>query len=121
MKFKTKIKGKEYEIEILEKEDGTIIKVGGKEFFFQDEDFKARVSLPKKDFGEKNIISPIAGEVTEIFVKEGEKVEKGRKLLTVLAMKMENEILSPSFATVKKILVKKGEKVKKDQLLIILE
>ena len=121
MKFKIKIREKEYEVEILELEDETKIRVGDKEFSFKEDVFKPKILLPKKDFSQKNIISPLAGEISEIFVKEGQKVKKGEKLLTILAMKMENEILSPDSAIVKKILVKKGENIKKDQLLIILE
>jgi Acetyl/propionyl-CoA carboxylase, alpha subunit len=121
MKFKLKIGSKEYEIEILETEEGAKIKVDGKEFYFKEENLKPKTFLPKKEFGEKKILSPVAGEISEIFVKEGEEVEEGKKLLVILAMKMENEILSPGSGKIKKILVKKGEIVKKDQLLLVLE
>lgn len=52
MKFKLKIGEKDYEIEILENEQETIVKVDNKEFFFEKEaklKFSAS-SFPKKTF-----------------------------------------------------------------------
>jgi len=126
MKFKLKIGEKEYEIEVLETERGTKVKVNEKEFLFEEKEelkeiFKAKVNLPKRDFGEKKILAPIAGEVVEVFVKEGDLVKEGEKLLLLSAMKMENEISSEIEGRVKKVLVQKGEKVKKDQILLVLE
>jgi biotin carboxyl carrier protein len=124
MKFKIKIKGKEYEVEIVELEGGTKIKIGDKEFFFQKE--KKEISLPsvsfkKRDFLKKEIRAPIAGTISEIFVKEKDFVKKGEKLLSLSAMKMENEIVSDFEGRVKKIFVKKDQNVKEEEVLILLE
>jgi biotin carboxyl carrier protein len=124
MKFKIKIKGKEYEVEIVELEGGTKIKIGDKEFFFQKE--KKEISLPsvsfkKRDFLKKEIRAPIAGTISEIFVKEKDFVKKGEKLLSLSAMKMENEIVSDFEGRVKKIFVKKDQNVKEGEVLILLE
>ena len=48
------------------------------------------------------------GSIMTIFVKEGEVVEKGKVLLILEAMKMENDIVAESAGTVSKILVKEG-------------
>lgn len=120
MKFKLKIGEKNYEIEISENENETLIKVDDKEFLFEKEK-KLKVpvsSFPKKDFSSQVVLAPISGTITEIFIKEGDFVEKEQKLLTLLAMKMENEIRAIKEGRVKKIFVKKGDIVKKDQKLL---
>lgn len=120
MKFKLKIGEKNYEIEISENEKETLIKVDDKEFLFEKEK-KIRVpasSFPKKDFSSQVVLAPISGTITEIFIKEGDFVEKEQKLLTLLAMKMENEIRAVKEGRIKKIFVKKGDIVKKDQKLL---
>lgn len=122
MKFKIPFKGKDYEIKIEETEKGTRIEVGEKEFFFEEE---KKTLLPKsfekRDFLEKKFLAPIAGTISEIFVQEGEIVERGQKILILSAMKMENEIVAEVKGKVKKIFVKKGEVVKKGDQLFILE
>lgn len=121
MKFKIKIGEKEIDIEILETESGTKIKVGEKEFLFQKEEKEktsSQVSIPKKDFSRKEILAPISGQILEIFFKEGDFVKKGKTLLILSAMKMENEILAEKEGKITKIFVKKGENVKKGQKLM---
>jgi len=124
MKLKLKIKGKEYEIEILETGENQIkIKVGEKEFFFgeKEEISIAKTVLPKRDFSKKEIISPIAGTISEIFVKEGDFVKRDQKALLISAMKMENEIVSDFEGRVKEVLVKKNQEVKEGDILVILQ
>ena len=124
MKLKLKIKGKEYVVEIKETEKGELkIKVGDKEFIFQkkEKDSIAQTSLPKRDFSEKEIVAPIAGLISDIFVKEGGFVEKGGRVVLLSAMKMENEIISESGGKIKKILIKKNQQVKEKDILVILE
>jgi len=127
MKLKLKIKGKEYEVEILETEDEVKIKVEGKEFVFgkrieeKEKVLIAKTSFPKRDFSEKEIVAPITGIVSEIFVKEGDFLKRGQKTLLLSAMKMENEIVSDFEGRVEKILVKKDQKVKGGETLLILK
>jgi len=133
MRFKLQFKGKQYNIEISETEQGeTKIKVNSKEFVFEGEpapavsgtmagkEISAVKSFPKKDFSEKAITAPISGVISEIFVKQGDKVKNTQKLILLSAMKMENEIVSDYDGKVKEILVEKNQKVKSgDNLLII--
>lgn len=126
MKLKLKIKGKEYIIEILEQEkDKVKIRVEDKEFIFEEKQksqgFVAQTSLPKRNFSEKKIKAPITGTISEIFVKKGDFVKKGKKMVLLSAMKMENEIISDFKGRVKEILVEKNQKVKKGDVLIVLE
>jgi len=127
MKLKLKIKDKEYEVDILEEKEGLKIKVGGKEFLFKKEIEEEKISpilstsFPKRDFSKKEILAPIAGMISEIFVKEGEFIKKEKKIMLLSAMKMENEIISEFEGKIKKILVEKNQKVKTGDTLIILE
>lgn len=63
----------------------------------------------------------IPGTILKIYVKEGQKVKTGTKLLTLEAMKMKNRIIAPFGATVKKINVTEGKIVSKNEVLIELE
>ncbi len=126
MKLKLKIKGKECEVEILEEgEDKVKIKIGEKEFIFGKEEKKGisliQTSIPKRDFSKKEIKTPIAGVISEIFVKEGDFVKREQKILFLSTMKMENEIISDFDGKVKEILVKKNQEVKEGETLIVLE
>ena len=56
--------------------------------------------------------------VSRLFVKPGDKVEIGQKLLILEAMKMENEIDSPISGTIGNIYIKASDKVKKGELIM---
>ena len=128
MKFKLNIKGKEYSVEILEQEqNGVKIKVDEEEFIFKQQGRKeqkstvAKTSFPKRNFSEKKIKAPIAGIISEIFTKEGEFIKRGKKVILLSAMKMENEIISDFSGRVKKVLVEKNQTVKMGDILIVAE
>ena len=63
----------------------------------------------------------IAGKIWKIYVKEGQRVKKGDKLLILEAMKMKNRLLAPVAGKVGSIYVKEGENVKRDQILFKIE
>lgn len=127
MKLKLKIKNKEYEAEILETPDGQVkIKIGDKEFVFLLSEEGKMVSppsviFPKRDFSRKEILAPISGIVSEIFVREGEWVKSGQKVMSLSAMKMENEIVSEFEGKVEKIFFQRGEQVKGGEVLMTLK
>ena len=131
--MKINIKGKSYDIEIFSGKEGEIrIKVGEKEFSFNESDAQvssgeerkptvAQTHLSqKKEFGEKEIKSPLAGIVSEIFIEIGTEVKKGDKVVLLSAMKMENEIISEIQGKVKEIKIKKNQQVKNKEVLIVL-
>ena len=60
----------------------------------------------------------IPGLVSRLFVKPGDKVEIGQKLLILEAMKMENKIDSPISGTIGNIYIKASDKVKKGELIM---
>lgn len=61
------------------------------------------------------------GEVIDVRVKIGEKVEKGTPLVILSAMKMETVVQSPTAGVVKSLDVKVGSKLEAEDLLITLE
>jgi biotin carboxyl carrier protein len=67
---------------------------------------------------EKLIYSFIPGTVTEIFVKPGQTLKKGDKLLMFEAMKMLNSIEMPVNGKIKKLNVNIGDRVPKGSLMI---
>jgi biotin carboxyl carrier protein len=67
------------------------------------------------------IKAPMPGLVTGVAVEVGQVIEKGARIATLEAMKMENEIRSPFRATIRKLDIAKGSKVEKDQRLAIIE
>jgi len=67
-----------------------------------------------------DIKSPLPGTITEIFCNVGDTVSVGQKVLTLEAMKMENNIESDKAGTVKEIKVSKGASVMEGDVLIVI-
>lgn len=61
------------------------------------------------------------GEVVDIKVKEGDKVEKGQPVLVLSAMKMEMVVTAPASGMVRSIAVEKKMKLEGDDLLMDIE
>jgi len=64
------------------------------------------------------ITAPLPGLVLAIEVKEGQGVESGQSLLTMEAMKMENQITAPHNGIVRKIFVSANDSVAEGDPLI---
>jgi len=64
------------------------------------------------------ILAVIPGTVIKITVKEGQKVNVGRCLYVLEAMKMKNKILATKAGLVKKIHGVEGQKVTKNELIM---
>ena len=65
-----------------------------------------------------SVRAPMPGLVRDVAVRTGDRVTKGQRLLTLEAMKMENEIAAPMDGIVGKCLLTPGISVEKDQELI---
>jgi len=77
-----------------------------------------KTSDPSAPKGAGFIKSPLPGVILEIFVKEGDKVSIGQKLITLEAMKMENNINTDKEGIVKSLKVSKGDSVLEGDTLI---
>ena len=140
-KFKFNMNGKGYEAIVEETERNTArVELNGKSYIVQVEKEEAIVSpkiaavKPSASAGEfveapqqvisgnaGSIKSPLPGSVSKIKVKEGQAVNAGEVLMTLEAMKMENEIMAPAAGKVKKIYVSEGKAVQQGEALIDLE
>lgn len=69
----------------------------------------------------RDIKAPMPGLVLDVFVKEGQEVKEGDRLLILSAMKMENSISIHADARIKKVNIKAGQAVEKGQVLLELE
>lgn len=103
---KININGYDYDVAIKEPIDQLIDELG---------------FLTKTKQSVKEVKSMMPGLVVTIFVKVGDLVEDGDKLLSLEAMKMENIIKSPSSGVVKAIHVSPKQALEKNQLLVSFE
>lgn len=78
----------------------------------------AKTSKPGFDKGAGFIKSPLPGTILDIHVREGDIVKTGTKLITLEAMKMENNINSDREGKVVSIKVRPGDSVMEGDVLI---
>lgn len=69
----------------------------------------------------EEVRAPLAGNIWQVLVEVGTRVEEDDELLVIEALKMENPVYAPCAGTVKEIRVKKGDKVEEDAVLVVLE
>lgn len=130
-KFKFAINGHDYDVEIMSFEDNmATIEVNGtpyqidiqhevkqsktpklvrQEVVTKRSDSKIKKTIVKTEGHEVKI--PLPGNIMNIFVKEGDTVKLGDKLLMYEAMKMENTIIAEKDGVVKNIRVKIGDNI----------
>lgn len=75
----------------------------------------------EKTAGPAPLLAPMPGLVVRVSVQVGDAVAAGQPLVSIEAMKMENELRSKSAGTVKTILVAAGTAVEKGTILVELE
>ncbi len=64
------------------------------------------------------MVSPLAGKIVAVDVKQGSQVEEGDQILTLEAMKMNTYVYAPVSGKVTEVLVSPGEGVEEGQLLL---
>jgi biotin carboxyl carrier protein len=67
-----------------------------------------------------SINSPLPGVVLDVFVKPGDKVTAGQRVILLEAMKMENNIESDKDGVVAEVKARKGDSVMEGDVLIIM-
>ena len=55
--------------------------------------------------------APLVGNIFEVLVKPGQRVEEGERVLVLEAMKMETDVAAPRAGTVAEVRVKPGDAV----------
>ena len=123
-----KVDGKEYNVKVEETDNGKLkIHCDGEVYEVEAKDKileSVESELGKKEGkgeSKSGITAPLPGIVFSVDVKKGDKVKKGQRLLSLMAMKMENDISSPKDGTVKDIKVKKNDSVNKGDILVVVE
>lgn len=70
---------------------------------------------------QNEVRSFIPGTILDVYVKAGQEVEAGDKLIKYEAMKMQTIVEMPFTGIIKEVMVSAGDKVRKDQVMILLE
>lgn len=141
-KFKFKIQGSPYDVEILNIEDNMAeVEVNGTKYQVElEKQIKitktpilvrskvepstesdksiAKTAAPGAPKGSGNVKSPLPGTIITIHVAEGQSIKMGDKLITLEAMKMENNINADKEGVITSIKVKTGDSVMEGDLLI---
>ena len=71
--------------------------------------------------GSGAITAPMPGRVTSVEISAGDRVEKGQRLLTLEAMKMEHALTAPFDGTIAELNAAAGAQVSEGQLLVKVE
>lgn len=141
-KFKFKINGNDYEVDITNVEDNLVeLEVNGSPYTVEVDQAlqpsktpklvrsvavpstdahpsQAKTSKPQDPKGTGSIKSPLPGVILDIYVNVGDRVKVGQKLLTLEAMKMENLIESDKEGIIASIIKQKGDSVMEGDILI---
>ena len=139
MKTKIKIGEKYYQVDVSEiNRDFLKVRVDDKDLFFKENEFQELIPVDEKELASgsegwkteavlwdsragKEIKSPLTGTISGIDIKKGDKVKPGQKLMTLIAMKMENEIVAETAGVVKEIKAEAGKLVNSGDILVKLE
>ncbi len=139
-KFKFTIRGNEYDVLVKYFEDGVAkVEVNGSPYHIEVEKTVQESKTPiivrqdvknpknahkikkKVASGLTKIAAPLPGNIMNIYVKEGDQINKGDKLLMYEAMKMENLIVAEKDGIVKSIKVQAQDSVLQGDILIEVE
>ena len=124
MKYIVTINDKDYEVEV-EKGTAQVLKVATSTAQNTVSPIQAQApaapvntaastSVPpvhKAAAGSEVIVAPMPGVIVDIIKEVGSSVKRGETVLTLEAMKMENEIMAPKDGTVVQVLTTKGASV----------
>lgn len=109
------------------KEDKYEVQIGGicYEVIVSDTRFEHLRQLPKKaitsDDSRYFVTAPIPGLITAVKIKAGDKVKKDDSLVTLDAMKLQNDIFTPRDGKIAEVKVKVNDTVDKGAVLVVIE
>lgn len=118
------IEGEPYICFISEAENGNFdISIRGSMFKVMRNDLlmSSDNEFESEESDEGSLFAPMPGKVIKVNVKVGDRVSRGKILLVVEAMKMENNIVATHDSVVEKVNVKVGDMVDTDVQLVVLE
>ena len=125
-KYKVRVDGKEYEVEVEGVGEGRLAgekKEGAKEGYKNGGRSAGQTrKTPKTTMAnEKTVCAPMPAKVVKINCRAGEEAKKGDLLMIIEAMKMENEIFSPIDGVVKEVCVVEEANVSNEERLVVFE
>lgn len=117
---------KKHHCELVARDQNKItVKVNGVEYKYSIESIfsyvRRRMIHANTKIDDDIITAPMPGKIIEVFMAEGDIVNAGDAILTLEAMKMQNEITATCNGVIKKIRVNSGQSVMKDELLVELQ
>ncbi|MGD2247777.1 MAG: biotin/lipoyl-binding protein [Candidatus Methanofastidiosia archaeon] len=141
MKYTIVINGESHEVEVKEKGTQYIVSIDGIDYEASITEMKKEekgkekiekvhvpsqpvVSAPlvsKKETAPGSVTAPMPGTVLAVHVSEGDSIKIDDVLITLEAMKMENEISSPVSGTIKEVNVKEGQTVNTGDVLLVIQ
>ena len=116
-KFLIKVNGNQYEVEVEEVRDGSVVEAAPVRAAAPKAAAKPAASGP---VGATKVNAPMPGTILKVNVNPGDEVKKNQVLVVLEAMKMENEIVSPADGKVSSVNVAKGATVNAGDLLVSL-
>jgi len=124
-KFKIRVNGKAYEVEVEEIGGGVVPVVSAPAPKTVSSPAPKAVSAPKPkpavvSTGGEEINAPMPGKILQVKVKEGDSVAEGDTVLILEAMKMENEIVANTSGSIKKINVAVNDMVDTGDVLMVI-
>lgn len=134
-KFQFTIAGNKYDAEIIQVEEELgIIEINGTRYEVEIHHQKpvqktpklVRTPIPernekvamKAESGLYKIVSPLPGTIVNVLVREGDHVKPSDKVLTLEAMKMENNVFAEKAGVIKSVKIIPGAAVLQGDLLI---
>jgi biotin carboxyl carrier protein len=123
--FSLILDGRSYESFVYPGEEDWQVLLRGRQYQVKVEDerekrLRAATGSRVVETGEYHLKAPMPGLVVSVPVSEGQTVEKGKVLVILESMKMQNELKSPRAGTVGRVRVKAGESVEQKQTLLSL-
>ena len=113
------IDGNEYPVFFSEVKNNTLF-INISDFSFKAERVtSSSISHEIEDQG--NVLAPMHGVIKEIFVSNGDKVEKGQIIFILEAMKMQHEVSATGTGLVSEVSVNEGDQVEAEQQLLNIE
>jgi biotin carboxyl carrier protein len=127
--FKVIVNGREYFVEVDEVHEPNMGRSAAEEKDV-DKSIQAKVSVggsqPQDSWlsvssDSKTITAPLAGVILSVRVKAGDYVKAGDILLTLEALKLENEIVTPYSGVVRSVTATVGQEVDTSEILVVME
>jgi pyruvate carboxylase len=78
----------------------------------------SKTQVNQKASGDHEVGAPLQGKLSEVVIKDGERVSRGDPLFVIEAMKMETTLSAPFDGTIKKVHLQAGVLVQQDDLIV---